>query len=116
MTFHPSDRQPTTPRGGLVALARLTWFAFGPLALAILAYWIISAGSGWTTPLDIAFAGVAGLMLLARWYELRSGQGQDGFGEPADVSHFPKYAAWAIPLILAAWLAANVLGNHVLSA
>jgi hypothetical protein len=116
MSAHQPHHPAPTPRGRLsVALARLTWFAFGPVALALLAYSIVAAGTGWTTWLDAAFAAVALLMLAARWYELRSGEGQDGFGNPATTADFPKYAGWAISLALAAWLAANVLGNHVLN-
>ena len=71
-------------------------------------------GSGWTTALDIAFAVVVGLMLLARWYELRSGLGQDGYGKPATLAAFPKYAAWTVTVSLVLWAGANALGNHVL--
>ena len=90
-----TERSPAKrPGRGTVALARLTWFVFGPMALAFLAFFIVESGSGWTTALDAAFVAVIGLMLLARWYELRSGLGQDGYGHPATLAAFPRYAAW----------------------
>jgi hypothetical protein len=51
---------------------------------------------------------------LARWYELRSGQGKDGYGNPATTADFPRYAARAMSLALAGWVTANLLGNHLL--
>ncbi len=110
-----TERPPTKPSGrGTVALARLTWFVFGPMVLAFLAFFIVDSGSGWTTALDAAFVVVVGLMLLARWYELGSGLGQDGYGYPATLAAFPKYAAWTVAVSLAVWAGANALGNHVL--
>jgi hypothetical protein len=110
------NQRPMQPQShGGVAVARLFWFVFGPIALAILAYAIISSGTGWTTWQDAAFLAVIALMLLARWYELRSGEGQDEFGNPATLADLPRYARWLIPIAAAVWVATNVLGNHVLS-
>ena len=112
-----SSEQPPERRSGrgIVALARLCWFFFGPMLLAFLTFFIVDTGSGWATALDAAFVAVVGLMLLARWYELRSGLGQDGYGYPATMAAFPRYAAWTVAVSLAVWAGANALGNHVLS-
>lgn len=109
-----SSREPGDSHSrGSVGLARAFWFFIGPMLLGILAYAIVSAGSGWTTWLDLAFIGVVALTLFARRYELKSGEGTDGFGEPATVANFPKYASWAIPTATGVWVLANVLGNHI---
>lgn len=112
---HQHAPQPEQRTSGGVALARLFWFALGPAALALLGYAIVSSGSGWATWLDAAFAGVACLMLAARWYELRSGQGQDSYGNPATTADFPKYARLAVPVALSWWVVANAIGNHLLN-
>jgi hypothetical protein len=107
--------QSREPRSsGSVGLARAFWFFLGPMTLGVLAYGMVSAGSGWVTWLDAAFLGVAVLMLLARRHELKSGEGADGFGQPATLADFPKYAMWAVPAALGVWVAANTLGNHVI--
>ena len=110
---HQPPRHVESQSRGSVILARLFWFFIGPLALVLLAYLIFSGGDGWTTWYDAAFGGVVGLMLLARWFELQSGEGQDSYGNPANASHFPRYLRLAVPIALAVWLVANVLGNHV---
>jgi hypothetical protein len=100
---------------GRVMIARMFWFFVGPMILACLALAIVSAGTGWTTWLDAAFLLVFGVMVLARWYELRSGQGYDSYGNPAGPDEFAKYCRGALPIALAVWAAANVLGNHVMN-
>jgi len=114
-----STAQQTPPhRGasgrGRAAIARLIWFFFGPMALTFLAFAIINAGTGWTTSLDAIFLVVTILMLSARWYELQSGHGQDGYGNPTTLAAFPKYAWRLVAIALAAWVAANAVGNHLL--
>jgi hypothetical protein len=104
--------EPSTP--ARVFLARLFWFFFGPIALGLIAYQIARSGTGWATPLDVAFLTIMVLMIGARWYELWSGRGQDGYGKPATLAAFPKYAGGLISIALAVWVAANLLGNHVL--
>jgi hypothetical protein len=99
---------------GTVFLARFFWLFLGPMALFVLAAAIVNSGTGWATPLDAAFLIFAGLIMLARWYDLRSGEGRDVYGKPATVAAFPKYASWAIPTAFAVWVGANLLGNHVL--
>jgi len=108
---HSPQNEPTR---GTVFVARLFWFFFGPIALFLVAAFIVQSGTGWATPLDAAFLVIAGLVVLARWYELRSGEGRDGYGRPVTLAQFPKYAGWAVPTAIAAWVAANLLGNHIL--
>lgn len=52
-------------------VARLFWMMVGPLALAGLAYAILTSREGWLTAADFAFLGVLAGMMLARWLEFR---------------------------------------------
>ncbi|MBI4579743.1 MAG: hypothetical protein HY718_08580 [Planctomycetes bacterium] len=98
-----------------VLAARLTWAFFGPLLLALLTYLIVARGNGWLTPYDAGFGALAGLMVLGRWIEYRSGSATTLTGAEAGGSHFVRYARRFAPLALLVWIAANVLGNYVLT-
>ena len=93
-------------------LARLTWMLFGPLALFVLAISIGSSAAGWLTASDVAFFAVLGFMLLARWWEFRSGQGQTAAGEPMTTGDYRGYVLGLLALGLVVWAGANVIGNH----
>lgn len=95
--------------------ARVTWLFFGPIVLLGVTYGIVSAGAGWLTGFDLAFAIVAALMLFGRWVDQRAGSATTATGEPATAADFRRYLAIAVPLIAAVWLAANFVGNHVLA-
>ncbi len=94
--------------------ARLTWIFAGPVALLFAAYGIVNAGSGWLTLLDAAFFAIVLFMLLGRWTEQRSGCAMTVYGEPLPLRDYRLYMA-ALPVVaIAIWIAANVLGNHLL--
>lgn len=95
--------------------ARLTWVMAGPVALMGLTYAIVSRGTGWLTGFDAAFAIVAGLMLLGRWVEQRSGSATTIKGEPATLEQLKRYVTILLAVAVAVWIVANLLGNHVLN-
>lgn len=118
MSTHPSSQGQTDPRpiGSVwVLLARMAWFLLGPVAAALLTYGIIHNGNGWLTGWDAAFACVIAVMVLGRWVELRSGVATTVSGAPATPAHFTRYVRGLLPVAAGVWLAANVLGNHVMS-
>jgi hypothetical protein len=94
--------------------ARLTWIIVGPVALLGISYGIVYGGYGWLTGLDAAFGTVAGLMLLGRWSEQRSGSATTLTGEPATSEQLKRYVTILIPAAAALWVIANLVGNHVL--
>jgi|GEM_PF-7108197 len=53
-------------------------------------------------------------MILGRWVEFRSGTATTATGEPATVEHARRYTRVVVPTAACVWIAANVLGNHVL--
>jgi len=116
--MHPQPTIPpnTPPALSLkFALARLFWLYVGPMTLLLTSFSIVRAGSGWATHLDGLFFAVLGLTVFARWYELQSGRGCDGYGNPATMAALPGYLRVVAPIALAAWVIANMLGNHLLA-
>lgn len=114
-----TNPEPTTPKPGEISSfgvlgARLTWILAGPIALLGITYGIVSSGTGWLTRLDAAFCVVAGLMLLGRWVEQRSGTATTLTGEPATPGQLKRYITILIPAAAVVWVIANVVGNHVL--
>lgn len=95
-----------------VLLARITWMLLGPVALLVLMLTIGSSAAGWLTATDLAFFVVLGLMVLARWWEFRSGQGQTAAGEPMTTGDFRGYVLGVLTLGLVVWAGANAVGNH----
>jgi len=95
--------------------ARMTWIMVGPIVLLAVTYGIVSGGTGWLTCLDVAFGIVAGLMLVGRWAEHRSGSATTSRGEPATPEHLKRYVTVLIPVMAAVWVIANLVGNHVLN-
>jgi hypothetical protein len=113
------DPQSSPPKPGEITSfwvlgARLTWIIAGPVALVGITYGIVSGGTGWLTGLDAAFGVVAGLMLLGRWAEQRSGSAITLTGEPATPEQLKRYVTILIPVTAAIWVIANIVGNHVL--
>jgi hypothetical protein len=104
----------TEPTTSMLAVAsRAFWMMLGPRSLFLLAYTIVSQGSGWLTALDLAFLVVLAGVLAARFLEFRGGNPQTATGEPATPAHLRRYVIVAAPIGLGIWVVANVLGNHV---
>lgn len=110
---NPGDG-PAVTRFAVLA-GRVMWFFFGPLVLVLAAVGILTSGSGWTTALDAVYLTVVALMVWGRWVEQRSGQAMTATGEPATWKDFRRYVEVLVPLAAAVWIAANLLGNHVLN-
>ena len=95
--------------------ARLTWTLIGPIALLGITYGIATSDSGWLTGLDIAFVAVAGLMVLGRWVEQRSGTAMTLTGEPATPEQAQRYTNILLPVSAAGWGTANIVGNYLIN-
>jgi hypothetical protein len=104
-----NDRAVTSVKTLLVHLA---WLVFGPIGLFVILYGIIDSGTGWFTLLDALFFLVVGLTIIARWADQKSGQGTLADGNPSTWDDFRRYAARLPLLSIAAWIAANLIGNH----
>jgi hypothetical protein len=98
-----------------VLFAHITWFFIGPLALFLTLLCIVNAGTGWVTILDAVFFVLVGLIVWCRWFDQRSGQGTTSSGEPSTWADFQRYVLLMPVVAGAAWIVANVIGNHLLS-
>ena len=102
----------TTPLWAV--LGRVFWMMVGPLSLMLTVYFIVSSGTGWRTAADVLYFVILGGMPLGRWLEFRGGRPLTSSGEPATPAHLRRYVLLVLILGPALWIAANVLGNHVL--
>ncbi len=109
-----SSPEPPPIRSVWILGARITWILVGPLLTAAVTYAIVVSGRGWLTGWDALYAGLVALMILGRWVEFRSGTATTATGEPATVEHARRYTRVVVPTAACVWIAANVLGNHVL--
>ena len=107
---HPGEITSVTVLG-----ARISWVFAGPAALGLVTLAIASRGNGWLTAFDAIFAIVVAWMLAGRWVEQRSGVATLMNGEPATVHDFRRYVAVLLSVAGTIWVAANVLGNHLLA-
>jgi hypothetical protein len=105
-------RQPITSLS--VFAAHLTWFFLGPMTLLLLLMGIVEAGTGWATVLDVVYFAILAAIVGARWFDQRSGQSTTSTGEPSTWEDFRRWAV-VFPLVaVAAWIGANLIGNHIL--
>lgn len=95
-------------------LARIFWMAMGPVFLAVFSLTIVNRGSGWITPLDIAYFVVLLGMVVARWVEFKDGDPRTAFGEPATRAHLRKFIVLILGAGIGIWVLANFVGNHLL--
>ncbi len=95
-----------------VLFAHITWFFLGPLALFLTLFCIAKVGTGWATVLDATFFVLVGLVVWCRWYDQRSGQATNCYGEPATWADCRRYMIVLPAVAIAAWIIANVIGNH----
>jgi hypothetical protein len=99
----PAEAREVSTLGPL--FCRLTWFILGPVALLGLTYAIATRGGGWVTLLDLSFVLVGGLVIGARWMELRSGTATTATGEPATAAQVRRYSQVLALLAAGVWAA-----------
>ncbi len=117
MRTHTDPVEPTpTPQVNSIGLlaVRITWMLLGPILLLVLLYWTVSTGRGWLTLWDGLYWVIVVAMVGCRWLEIKSGTAMTATGEPATAAHFRRYVQILLPLAAAAWIIANIVGNHVL--
>lgn len=114
VAVHRPNAAPVVTSFG-VLISHVTWFVAGPLALLLTLLGIVNAGTGWATVLDALFFAIVGLMVWCRWRDQRSGQGTTSDGKPSIWADFRRYVLWMPVVAVAAWIVANVIGNHFLT-
>ena len=82
----------------------------GPAALLLLAYSLAGNNNGWFSTQSIAFLIVLVVVIVMRWLDPQTSE-----GEPTTGEHLRRFTATALGVGLAAWGIANLLGNHWLA-
>ena len=101
----PSQDSPTTAPAG--CLLRVLCFLLGPAAMAMSAV-AIAQGRGWRLgAADGVYAGIALVLIVLRFVDIRFFRGTTGTGKPAGLRDVVCYAAVLIPAGLAIWAAAH---------
>jgi hypothetical protein len=95
---------------GFQVFVRVFWMMIGPGILSILALTIAEGHKGWFAARSIAFLVVLIVVTIARRLDPLTPD-----GEPATQGDFRWYTVFTMSLGLAAWIFANLLGNHLLA-
>jgi hypothetical protein len=98
-----------------VLFAHVTWFFVGPMALFLTLLCIVNVGTGWATVLDAMFFVLVGLTVWCRWFDQRSGQATNSYGESSTWADCRRYILWVPVVAGVAWIVANVIGNHFMT-
>ena len=91
-------------------LSRLFWMMAGPATLLLLAYTLAENEKGWFAPSSIAFLVVLAVVVIARWLDPQTSD-----GEPTTPAHLRRFTVSTVGIGLVAWAVVNLLGNHWLA-
>lgn len=107
----PENRPPPAPTSALGLILRLTWMAYGSLALPLLAVLIVQGGD--FSALDVAFWALVGALVWVRYIDVTRFGGLTAEGEPASLQDWRRYTGylfgassflWVVTLALRRWL------------
>jgi hypothetical protein len=82
----------------------------GPATLLLLAYTLAENQKGWFAPSSIAFLVVLAAVIIARWLDPQTSD-----GERTTPVHLRRFTVSTAGIGLAAWVVVNLLGNHWLA-
>lgn len=100
------------PSSILGVIFRLTWMAYGNLALVLLAILIAQAGA--LSALDVAFWGAAGVLVWVRYIDVTRLDGLTAEGEPASLRHWRRYTGYLLGASAALWALAHGVAQLVI--
>jgi hypothetical protein len=93
-------------------LTLFTWAFIGPLGMLVMLVKIAEQGDGWATGHDVTFFVLMFAAVGARWIDYRCGDPITGQGKGAKPGGAGRYTLLIVPLGLALWIAANLIGNR----
>lgn len=93
-------------------IGRLAWIFVGPLTLMLLLMTFATHPRDWFSGMTFIYFAVLLIMIWGRWREHRAGSPKTVYGDPAKPEHFRQYLLVIVPLALAAWVLANVVGHR----
>jgi uncharacterized membrane protein len=95
------------PQSTAGCLIRLFWMIGGTTALYLSAMFIAQGPSGFSVH-DLAYWGVAFLLVAARYVDITRLDGTTAHGEPATLSHWRRYTLAVLGLCTALWVVAHL--------
>ena len=90
-------------------LLRLFWMMIGNVALAASAFGVAEDSALALGSADAIYWAVVGLLLAARYGDIRYFHGRTTDGSPATMAHWRRYAAVLVAVSTAIWLLAHTL-------
>jgi hypothetical protein len=110
-----SSKQDAADKAGcLLTVASVIWLIGGPMLMLLVLMGKVLSRRGWLTALDGVFFLLLAATVACRWIDQRSGFAVTRDGEPSTWDHFRRYLRTIVPTAVAAWVVANVVGNHLL--
>lgn len=101
-----AQRAPQGRDGCLAGIVRITWMAFGNLALFLFA--VMGARRPAPSAYDAAFAGLVLGLVILRYLDITRFGGETSDGEPATLSHWRRYALGLVGVAAAMWALARL--------
>jgi hypothetical protein len=92
--------------GCLPLFLRLTWMAFGNLALFLCAA-LVAHGTA-PVMMDILYFLVAVGIIVVRYVDITRFEGQTSEGAPATLAHWRRYAVWTAVVSTGIWVLARI--------
>lgn len=106
----PGDSSPAQSTGCLPVVLRTMWMGWGLVALILCA---IKMAEGPDSPAStILFLALTVALIAARYVDIARFGGETAHGEPADLSHWRRYAAGIVVLSASLWGLASVSASR----
>ncbi len=107
MDKEPQQNTPQPEKSGCLSIiVRLTWMAFGNMALIITAFSIVQQKAG--IVLDVIFWAVVTGLILIRYIDIKVFQGNTADNEPATLKDWRQYSILLIVISAFVWFVAHV--------
>lgn len=107
-TLNTSEAPPVAPAG---CLLRLVWALAGNAAIYLSLATIAATRPPLPSTLDVVVGLAVVVMLVARWFDIRSCNGRTIRDEPATMRHWRRYAVMLVGTTLVAWSLAHLVAG-----
>jgi len=104
------DNQQQSYQSGSGCLVRSLWTFIGHAVLLILALYIFEKQSRSFSIFDVLYFLAIGLIILARFIDIRFLKGETVYGKPASTAHLYRHILIIVPVYLLFLILAHVFG------
>lgn len=105
-----AQREPARRDGCVAGIIRITWMAFGNLALFLCA--IMGAQRTAPSAFDFVFAGLVLGLAALRYVDIARYHGETAEGEPATLAHWRRYVLRLVVAAAATWGLARLAASR----